>query len=275
MADGTTETVTQTGVDAFAQPFLQYGMSEALRQYQAGAPQFYQGQTYAGFTPQTEQALRMQEERAVAGSPLTQQAQATLGSFLGSTGAQGQYVPPAQSGLLTGAIQRALDPVQARVQSQLAQRGRLGSGAAADVTARALGDVAADIAYRDFATQRGLGLQAAQMAPAMAATDYADISRLQQVGAAREAQAQRGIEEAMQRYQYEQTSPMEQLARYQNIIAGFPMGEVSTQITPYFEPSRGQQFLGGAAALAGALGDEASPQQKAYAGLLGGLIGQF
>jgi len=271
---GTTETTTQTGVDPFAQRFLQYGMSEALRQYQAGAPQFYGGRTFAEFAPQTEQALRMQEQRAVAGSPLTQQAQATLGSFLGSTGPEGQYVPPAQSGLLTGAIQRALDPVQARVQSQLAQRGRLGSGAAADVTARALGDVAADIAYRDFATQRGLGLQAAQMAPAMAAADYADIARLQQVGAAREAQAQRGIEEAMQRYQYEQTSPMEQLARYQNIIAGFPMGQVSTQITPYFEPSSGQQFLGGAATLAGLLPEGATTRERLGYGLIGGLLGQ-
>jgi len=244
-------------------------MSEALRQYQAGAPQFFQGQTYAGFTPQTEQALRMQEQRAVAGSPLTQQAQATVGSFLGGTGPEGQYVPPAQSGLLTGAIQRALDPVQARVQSQLAQRGRLGSGAAADVTARALGDVAADVAYRDFATQRGLGLQAAQMAPAMASADYSDIARLQQVGAAREAQAQRGIEEAMQRYQYEQTSPMEQLSRYQNIIAGFPMGKVSTQITPYYEPSSGQQFLGGAL-----IGSQIYEQDPLTGALIGGLLGR-
>ena len=275
MADGTTETITQSGADAFTKPFLQYGMSEALRQYQAGAPQFFQGQTYAGFTPQTEQALRMQEQRALAGSPLTQQAQATVGSFLGGTGAEGQYVPPAQSGLLTGAIQRALDPVQARVQSQLAQRGRLGSGAAADVMTRALGDVAADVGYRDFATQRGLGLQAAQMAPAMAAADYSDIARLQQVGAAREAQEQRGIQEAIQRYQYEQTSPMEQLSRYQNIISGFPMGKVSTQVTPLYEPSSGQLFLGGAASLAGALGDRATAEEKAYAGLLGGLIGQF
>ena len=275
MADGTTETITQSGADAFTKPFLQYGMSEALRQYQAGAPQFYQGQTYAGFTPQTEQALRMQEQRALAGSPLVQQGQATLGSFLGSTGAQGQYVPPAQSGLLTGAIQRALDPVQARVKSQLAQRGRLGSGAAADVMTRALGDVAADVAYRDFDTQRRLGLQAAQLAPSMAAVDYSDISRLQQVGAAREAQAERGIQEAMQRYQYEQNAPMTQLAQYQNLIAGFPQGTTSTQITPYFEPRTGQQFLGGAAALAGAMGDRATAKEKAYAGLLGGLIGQF
>ncbi len=275
MADGTTETITQSGADAFTKPFLQYGMSEALRQYQAGAPQFYQGQTYAGFTPQTEQALRMQEQRALAGSPLVQQGQATLGSFLGSTGAQGQYVPPAQSGLLTGAIQRALDPVQARVQSQLAQRGRLGSGAAADVMTRALGDVAANVAYRDFDTQRRLGLQAAQLAPSMAAADYSDISRLQQVGAAREAQAERGIQEAMQRYQYEQNAPMTQLAQYQNLIAGFPQGTTSTQITPYFEPSTGQKFLGGAAALAGVLGDKASFGEKATAGLAGGLLGLF
>ena len=273
---GTTETTTQTGVDAFAQPFLQYGMSEALRQYQAGAPQFYGGRTFAEFAPQTEQALRMQEQRAVAGSPLTQQAQATLGSFLGSTGPEGQYVPPAQSGLLTGAIQRALDPVQARVQSQLSMRGRSGSGAATDVMTRALGDVAADVAYRDFARQQGLGLQAAQMAPAMAATDYADIARLQQVGAAREAQAQRGIEEAIQRYQYEQTSPMTELARYQNIISGFPMGQVSTQVTPYFEPSRGQQFLGGAATLLGALGAEnLSPTERIAYGILGGGLGSY
>jgi hypothetical protein len=275
MADGTTETITQSGADAFTKPFLQYGMSEALRQYQAGAPQFYQGQTYAGFTPQTEQALRMQEQRALAGSPLVQQGQATLGSFLGSTGAQGQYVPPAQSGLLTGAIQRALDPVQARVESQLAQRGRLGSGAAADYMTRALGDVAANVAYRDFDTQRRLGLQAAQLAPSMAAADYSDISRLQQVGAAREAQAERGIQEAMQRYQYEQNAPMTQLAQYQNLIAGFPQGTTSTQITPYYEPSTGQKFLGGAAALAGALGDGSSPQERREAALYGGLLGLF
>ena len=268
MADGTTETVTQSGVDTFSQPFLQYGMSEALRQYQKAAPQFYQGQTYADFSPQTEQALGMQERRALAGSPLTQQAQSTLGSFLGSTGTEGQYVPPAQSGLLAGAIQRALDPVQARVQSELSMRGRSGSGAGADVMTRALGDVAADVAYRDFATQRGLGLQAAQMAPTMAATDYSDIARLQQVGAAREAQAQLGIQDAMQRYQYEQTSPMEQLARYQNTIAGFPMGQVSTQITPYFEPSSGQQFLGGYLGAAGA-GIE-DPYLRFGAGLLAG-----
>ncbi len=271
----TTTTTSEQAPSAFAQPFLQYGMAEALRQYQEGAPQFYQGQTYAGYTPQQEQALKAQEARALAGSPLTQQAQSTLGSFLGSTGAGGQYVPPAQSGLLTGAIDRALAPVQQSVESALAQRGRTGSAAGARAMTEAMGNVAADVAYRDYATQRGLGLQAAQLAPSMAAQDYYDIGQLGQVGAQRQQQAQMGIDEAMQRYQYEQLTPQQQLQQYQNLIAGFPMGGTTTQVTPYYEPSRGQQFLGGAATLAGALGDKATAQERAYAGLLGGFLGQM
>ena len=274
MAVETTETVATQAPSAFAQPFLQFGMEEAGRLYQTGGPQFYGGPTYAAFTPETEEALTQQAVRARAGSPLVSQAQATMGSFLGSTDPEtGAYIPPAQSGLLTGAIQRALDPVQARVQSQLAQRGRLGSGAATDIMSRAFGDVAADIAYRDFATQRQQAMQAAQMAPAMAAADYADIARLQQVGAAREAQAERGIQEAMQRYQYEQLAPYEALQRYQNLVAGFPMGGTTTTVTPYYTPSTGQQFLGGAAIGASLAGDYASPSERAKYGFYGGLLG--
>ena len=274
MAVETTETVATQAPSAFAQPFLQFGMEEAGRLYQTGGPQFYGGQTYAAFSPETEEALAQQAARARAGSPLVSQAQATMGSFLGSTDPEtGAYIPPAQSGLLTGAIKRALDPVQARVQSQLAQRGRMGSGAAADIMSRAFGDVAADIAYRDFATQREQAMRAAQMAPTMAAADYADIARLQQVGAAREAQAERGIQEAMQRYQYEQLAPYEALQRYQNLVAGFPMGGTTTTVTPYYTPSTGQQFLGGAAIGASLAGDYASPSERAKYGFYGGLLG--
>ena len=262
----TTTTTTEEAPNAFAQPYLQYGMAEAMRQYQEGAPQFYQGQTYAGYTPQQEQALEAQQARALAGSPLTQQAQSTLGSFLGSTGAEGQYVPPAQSGLLTGAINRALAPVQQNVESALAQRGRTGSAAGARAMTEAMGNVAADVAYRDYATQRGLGLQAAQLAPSMAAQDYYDIGQLGQVGAQRQQQAQMGIDEAMQRYQYNQLAPQQQLQQYQNLIAGFPMGGTTTQVTPYYQPSSGQQFLGGYLGAAGA-GIE-NPYLRLGAGLL-------
>jgi len=270
MADGTTETVATSAPNEFAQPFLQYGMEEAGRLYQQGGPQFFQGQTYAGFDPLQTEAMEAQVARARAGSPLVQQAQATMGSFLGSTDPQtGAYVPPAQSGLLTGAIERALDPVRGQLASSFAMRGRAGSGLAAQEAARTLGGVASDIAYRDYATQRGQAMQAAQMAPAMAAADYSDIARLQQVGQQRQAMAQQGIGEAMQRYQYEQMSPFENLARYQNLIAGFPMGQQTTTVTPYYEPSKGQQFLGGAL-----IGSQIYEQDPLTGALIGGLLGR-
>ena len=252
MAVDTTTTTSTQAPSAFAQPYLQYGMAEAERMYLEGAPEFYKTQTYAGFTPQQEKALKAQETRALAGSPLTQQAQSTLGSFLGSTNAEGQYVPPAQSGLLTGAINRALDPVQQRMESALAQRGRTGSAAGTRAMTEAMGNVAADVAYRDYATQRQQAMQAAQLAPSMAAQDYYDIGQLGQVGAQRQQMDQMGINEAMQRYEYAQNVPQQRLQQYQNLIAGFPMGGTTTQVTPYYTPSSGQQFLGGYLGAAGA-----------------------
>src|SRR5690606_1696683 len=51
--------------------------------------QFYPGQTYAGLSPETEAALQMQTQRALAGSPVTQAMQAELTRTLG-----GQYLDP-------------------------------------------------------------------------------------------------------------------------------------------------------------------------------------
>ena len=266
MAVDTTTTTSTQAPSAFAQPYLQYGMAEAERMYLEGAPEFYKTQTYAGFTPQQEKALKAQETRALAGSPLTQQAQSTLGSFLGSTNAEGQYVPPAQSGLLTGAINRALDPVQQRMESALAQRGRTGSAAGTRAMTEAMGNVAADVAYRDYATQRQQAMQAAQLAPSMAAQDYYDIGQLGQVGAQRQQMDQMGINEAMQRYEYAQNVPQQRLQQYQNLITGFPMGGTTTSVTPYYTPSKGQEFVGGYRGAVGA-GIE-DPVWRAGVGLL-------
>ena len=369
MADGTTETITTSAPNAFAQPYLQYGMEEAARQYQAGAPAYFPGQTYAEFAPQTEQALKAMEQRALAGSPLVsgaqQFAQTAMAGGFGSPAmqyAQGlaggvdlsqpisamqglaggvdlsepmsMIRQTAQGGFLGGspglqaAIERATRPAQAAAMSGLAQRGRLGSGLGSQAVAETVGDIAANISYQDYNRERqnqiaaqqtladmmraqygtqvagqqsladmmraqyGSALQgagflgdvyqqdyarragAATAAPGLAELDYGDISRLAGVGQARETQAQRAIDDALRRYQYEQTAPMEALSRYQNLVAGFPMGQTQTQITPYYEPSFGQKFLGGAATLAGLLPDTASTSERLGYGLLGGIIGQ-
>ena len=261
--DGVTETITRTAPAPFAEPFLQYGMSEALRQYQQGPYQYYPGETVVGFAPQTEQALRMQEQMALAGTPVGTAAQQYATDVLGGTFLGG-------SPGLSEAINRALDPVQARATSALAQRGRLGSGAAADVMTRALGDVAADIAYRDYGAERARQQQVLRMAPQLQQASYYDIGQLAGVGAAREQLAQQQLAEDIRRFQFEQQAPAQALGQYQALVSGFPMGQTETGVTPYFEPSTGQTFLGGAL-----VGSQILPDDPLIGGLLGGLLGAY
>jgi len=246
-------------------PYEEYGLTEAQRLYEQGAPEYYQGQTFTDFAPQTEQALRAQEERALAGSPVMQAAQdltqKTLsGGFLGS------------NPYLEGAIQRALDPVQSRINSQLAQRGRAGSGLAALETARALGDVAGDISYRDYSAERERQQSALNYAPEMAQADYADIAQLGSVGVAREGQAQKSIDDAMARYEYAQEAPFTALGQYSDFLGSFPAGTTSQVYNPYNPPTESQQQMQSAAAVAGMLPANASTTDKLIAALLGGLL---
>lgn len=327
--DGFAETTTTVSPDAFSQPFLEYGMQEAQRLYQTQTPEYYQGQTYAGFSPEQQMALEAQRQRALAGSGLTQGAQqftqqALAGDFQSAALPYAQqlaggvdYSEPmgmirqtAQGGFLggspglQGAIDRALDPVQARVQSSLARAGRTGSGAAADIMSRELGNVASNISYQDYARERqnqlaaqqqlanlagqqyqsqlrgagflgdvsgiGFGRQAAaaQQAPAMAELDYSDISRLEDVGLARQQMGQQAINEAMARQQFEQQLPAQQLAQYQNLVTGFPMGQTQIESTPYFDPTPLEKGFGYAAA---AKQFTDNPYLIAGGGLLGAL----
>ncbi len=266
--DGVTETITRTAPAPFAEPFLQYGMSEALRQYQQGPYEYYPGETVVGFAPQTEQALRMREQQALAGTPVGTAAQQYATDVLGGTFLGG-------SPGLSEAINRALDPVQARTTSALAQRGRLGSGAAADVMTRALGDVAADIAYRDYGAERARQQDALRLAPALQQASYYDIGQLGAVGGAREQLAQQQLASDIARFQFEQQAPMQSLGQYQAAVSGFPMGQTSSSIQPYFEPSTGQTFLGGAALGASLLPESAGTTERLLAGLLGGGIGTY
>ena len=262
MAEDTT--TTTSGLSQFAQPYAEYGLAEALRQYQAGAPAYYPGQTYTEFAPQTEQALRAAEQRALAGSPVMQAGQDYLqqvlsGGFLG--GSPG----------LEAAIQRATQPAQAAAMSGLAQRGRLGSGLGSQAVAQTVGDIAAEMSYQDYLNERTRQQQALQFAPTYAQADYYDIGQLGQVGAAREAQAQKAINEAMARYQYEQNAPQQQLGQFMDVVYGFP-GKQQTTVAPLYEPSFGQQFLGGAAAF-GSLYGENTPFMDRLPGLIaGGLL---
>jgi hypothetical protein len=122
----------------------------------------------------------------------------------------------------------------------------LGSGAAADVMTRALGDVAADIAYRDYGAERARQQQVLGFAPQLQQASYYDIGQLGAVGGAREQLAQQQLASDIARFQFEQQAPMQALGQYQAAVSGFPMGQTSSAIQPYFDSTTGEKLLGGA-----------------------------
>src|SRR5574343_781654 len=84
------QTVTQNTVSdpwSGQQPYLGTGFARAAELLNQGGPQYFQGETTTPFSPQTEQALRLTEGRALAGSPLVDSAQGLTQQTLG-----GQYL---------------------------------------------------------------------------------------------------------------------------------------------------------------------------------------
>ena len=266
MSKGGTKTVqTQSSVPEFIQPFYERGLTEAQRLYEEPGPTYFPGSAVAGMAPETQTALSMARNRALAGSPLRAQAQKYTqdvlgGEFLGANPYfQAMYDPAARQ-------------VTDTVTSQFARSGRLGSGAHADVLSRNLGDLAGRLSYDNYTQERARQDAAAQLAPAMGELDYRDIERLRQVGGAREAQAQAELQDQINRYQFQEGRPQQKLADYLTAVRGGTFG--STQTTPVFR-NRGAGFLGGAlgGAQLGSLVPGISPMFGAAAGGFLGALG--
>ena len=233
---GTTTSKTSSELDPTVRPFVEYGLGEAKNLYQQAGPSYYPGQTYVGPSEQTSSALQAAQTRAMTGSPLTQAGQAQqLGTVQGQYLSAGNpYFTQALAGPTQQATQAYNDAIKA-AQGTASMAGRYGSGVSADIQNRAaqtLGTTLAnkygELAYGNYATERGLQNQAAVNAPQMAAADYADIQQLANVGKTAEGYQQTALQSAIDRYNYEQNLPYQKLSSYLGAAYGSPMGQVST-----------------------------------------------
>lgn len=219
------QTITSTTEpSAVVQPYLSYGLGEAQRLYQSGG--------VPAITPSTatQQGLQALQNRALIGSPLTgaaqQQALSTIGGnyLSGNPFFQGAFTPAAQAA--TSAFNQAIG----NVTSQASKAGRYGSGSmntlqnqAANTLAQNLANTAGQLAYQNYAQERGLQQQAMGMAPNLAASDYADISQLLQAGQLGEGYTQAAL-----------AQPQQNLANYLTAIGHVPMGQSQSQTSPYY-----------------------------------------
>ena len=231
---GTQTQTARAEIDPTLKPYVEYGLGEAKRLYRGTTPSYFPGQTFVSPSEATTQALRMAEQRATAGSPLTRAAQQqTLETI------QGRGVNPFLAGALEQANRLAGEQFTRNIQqlqSEAASAGRYGSsamgqrtGQAQDIFARALAEQGGQLAYQSAEAERQRQMAATQAAPGMAAQDYADIQRLLTVGGAREQQAAAELQDAINRYNFQQNLPSMKLQQYAGLIYGAPQGQIVTQ----------------------------------------------
>ena len=231
---GTSETKQQ--LDPTVAPFVKYGLEEAKGLYQTDTPTYYPGQTFVGPSAQTQSALQAAQNRALAGNPLLpaaqqQQLSAIQGDYLS---AGNPYFQQALAGPTQQATQAYNDAI-ARAQSQSSMAGRYGSGVSADIQNRAANTLATtlantygNLAYQNYAGERGMQNQAVMNAPTLAQADYADIAQLANVGKTAEDYQKTALQADIDRFNFEQNKPYQKLSAYLGAAYGAPMGQVST-----------------------------------------------
>lgn len=233
MGGGGGGSTTTSGIDPTIKPYVTYGLEEAKRQYEAPGASFFPGQTYVSPSEATSQALQAAQTRAMSGSPIQQAAQQEYLSTV-----QGRGVNPFLEGALSGANRRAEEAYTRGVQgiqSNAASAGRYGSnamgqqvGQAQDVFGRNLAETAGQLAYQSAEAERGRQMAAVQGAPAYAQADYMDIQKLLTAGQGQEQYQQKALQDAINRYNYEQTLPQQKLQQFTNLFTSVPSGGTST-----------------------------------------------
>jgi hypothetical protein len=248
---------TSSNIDPAIQPYLGYGLTEAQRLYQAGGPQYYGGQTYVSPSTTTQTGLQALEARAKLGNPLLQSAQNQLqstvsGEFLGGNPFfQGAFAPAAK------AAESQFKQTLGDVAGKASLAGRYGSGAMGSLQDRATGaftqslaNTAGQLAYQNYDAERARQQAATLASPAMAGADYQDIQQLINAGQAREGYTGQQTQADIQRFNFLQNQPQQNLQTYLQSVYGNPTARMQQQQAAA-GPSDLQNLLGTVATLGG------------------------
>jgi len=254
------------------QPYLKKGFEKAEELFlNKPAPQYYAGNTVVPFSPETETALNLTTQRALMGSPLQAAANNQLTGTL-----NGDYLYGGAG--FNAAVDAATRKAMPQINSQFERAGAFNSGLADVAKTQAVADAFAS----QYGDERANQQRAMLFAPQMMQQDYNDFQTLANVGAQREALSQAQLAEDVNRFNYNQLAPRQNLSEYMNLIQG-NYGGTQTSTSPLYR-NQGAGFLGGAmsgAGLANSLGATMGgaglmgPMGLAGGAILGGLLGGF
>jgi hypothetical protein len=139
------------------------------------------------------------------------------------------------------ALARQQQAAQQQLATQLSAAGGLGQTQAQMLSAQLQAAQGLAGAAQGAA---GVQLQASQLAPALAEQDYAGAQKLLQAGQLQEQYQRQVLQDAINRYNFQQEAPYRALSQYSAFLSGFPQG--AQQAAPsYTNPAA--SLLGGAA----------------------------
>lgn len=225
-----------------AQPYLKDILGEGERLYGQGT-QFFPSQTFAPLNPWQLGGLSQNLNYSQALMPnQVGMAQGAWGSALNAPDvANNPYVQDqiqANTRLLNRNFQENIMPTIQGSATAAGQSGSSRHGVAEGIAARGTQEAIANQAANTMLSAYGQGLDARSQALGMSGNvlglGMLPGQTMQGVGGTLNAEAQRYINEAMQRQQFDETGEWDLLSRYQNVVnptAG--LGGVTTAPNPY------------------------------------------
>ena len=275
--------VSQSEFPPELKPFIEdiFGKAQAIQeQRQEEGFQAFEGPLQAQFDPAQTKAFERIEQIPGATQPLFDEA-TTLAREATRAPTDPQEVASFMNPFLRNVTdiqkreaQRIADVEGQQLAAQAAQAGAFGGSRAAileaerkrnlatqldDIEARGLAASFQDAQAR-LANQRAReGSGAAQLAAlgsAIPAQQLKELGALSGVGAARQTQAQRGIDLERQEFEAEEAFPLQTLQEFSSILRGFPIAPTRTTSTREFSAAQplSTQLLGVGTQALGALG---------------------
>ena len=223
---GQSQTVVNNDPWSGQTPYLTSGFSRAEELFNKPV-EYYSGSTVVPFSGQTEQALQNLESRATNGNPLNQAAQDDINATL-----SGDYLS-AGNPYMQNMTDSIHDSVRGAVDSQFSGA-RYGSAGHAEAMADAVSSNLAPYAFQNYGQERGRQMQAAQLAPQLAMTDYADIGQLQSAGQIREQQAGAELQDQIDRFNFAQNEPRNRVKEFMTTVGGGNYGGSQTSSQPIY-----------------------------------------
>ena len=237
---GKTQTTSTTSLPAFQQPYVEGVMSEAKRLYDSSGPNYYPGQTVAGFTgAQTLGQNFLQDTAGQQAAYNATQVQPSLTALMNAYDVKNNPTVAAAAEAAMRPVKDALmQEVLPGIRSGSVLSGTLGGsrqalaeGTAIGKATQAMADSTAGMYNNAYlaglqALSSGLGL-----APTIQQNAYLPGQVLTSVGETQQQQSQNEINAAMQKWAYEQALPYQKLVELSNLVNGSYGGQGTSSVT--------------------------------------------